>query len=64
LIYLSASKTLLGVVMAKAFVNPQGVTLNTVSMAANVLYILPLIVMFFLAQKHILKGVVTSGIKG
>jgi ABC-type glycerol-3-phosphate transport system permease component len=50
--------------MAKAFVNPQGVTLNTVSMAANVLYILPLIVMFFLAQKHILKGVVTSGIKG
>jgi multiple sugar transport system permease protein len=64
LIYLSESKTLLGVKMAKAFVNPQGVTLNTVSMAANVLYILPLVVMFFLAQKHILKGVVTSGLKG
>ena len=64
LLYLNDSKTLLGVKMASAFKNPQGVTLTTVSMAATVIYILPPVIAFFLAQKHILKGAVTSGIKG
>jgi len=64
LIYLNADKTLLGVKMATAFVNPKGVPYQTISMAANVMYVLPLIVIFFLAQKHILKGVITTGLKG
>ena len=64
LLYLNDNKTLLGVKMASAFKNPQGVTLTTVSMAATVIYILPPVIAFFLAQKHILKGAVTSGIKG
>ncbi|MBN2047553.1 MAG: carbohydrate ABC transporter permease [Anaerolineaceae bacterium] len=64
LIYLNDSKTLLGKAMATAFKNPQGFTINTVSLAAAVLYILPLLMIFFLFQKYILKGVVTSGIKG
>jgi multiple sugar transport system permease protein len=63
-IYLSQTKTLLGVALATAFRNPQGFDLKTVSMAASVLYVLPMIVVFFLAQKQILKGVVTSGLKG
>jgi multiple sugar transport system permease protein len=63
-IYLSGDKTLLGVLMATSFVNPQGKTLVTVTLAATVLYVLPLVVVFFLAQQHILKGVVTSGLKG
>jgi ABC-type glycerol-3-phosphate transport system permease component len=64
LIYLNANKTLLGVAMAKAFRDPQGNDLRTISMAANVIYVLPLIIVFFFAQKHILKGAVTSGLKG
>jgi ABC-type glycerol-3-phosphate transport system permease component len=64
LIYLSANKTLLGVALAKAFKNPQGADLKTVSLAASTLYIIPLIIVFFFAQKHILKGVVTTGLKG
>jgi multiple sugar transport system permease protein len=64
LIYLNDNKTLLAVRMANAFVNPQGITLTTVSMAANVIYIIPLVILFFLAQKHILKGVIMSGLKG
>jgi ABC-type glycerol-3-phosphate transport system permease component len=64
LIYLSANKTLLGVALAKAFKNPQGFDLKTVSLAASTLYIIPLIIVFFFAQKYILKGVVTSGLKG
>lgn len=63
-IYLNSSKTLLGVALATAFKNPQGIALNTVSLAASVIYVLPMIVIFFFAQQHILKGVVTSGLKG
>lgn len=64
LIYLTDQNTLLGVKMATAFKNPQGVDLKTVSFAASVFYILPMMLVFFLAQRHILKGVITSGIKG
>ena len=63
-LYLNASKTLLGVTLASAFKNPQGIDLKTVSLAASVIYILPMIIVFFFGQKHILKGVVTSGLKG
>jgi multiple sugar transport system permease protein len=64
LIYLSSKKTLLGVALASAFKNPQGIELYTVSLAASVIYIIPLILVFFFAQKYILQGVVTSGLKG
>lgn len=63
-IYLSASKTLLGVALTTAFKDPAGNSMQTVSLAASVLYIIPLIVVFFFGQKYILQGVVTSGLKG
>jgi multiple sugar transport system permease protein len=63
-LYLNVSKTLLGATLATAFKNPQGFDLKTVSLAASVLYILPMIIVFFFGQKHILKSVVTSGLKG
>jgi multiple sugar transport system permease protein len=63
-IYLSASKTLLGVALTTAFKDPSGNSMQTVSLAASVLYIIPLIVVFFFGQKYILQGVVTSGLKG
>jgi ABC-type glycerol-3-phosphate transport system permease component len=64
LILLNANKTLLGVALATAFKNPQGFAIHTVTNAAIVLYVLPLIVVFFFLQKHIIRGVVTSGLKG
>ncbi len=64
LIYLKDSQQLLGVVMATEFKNPRGITLTTLTMAGTVIYILPPVIAFFLAQKHILKGVITSGLKG
>jgi multiple sugar transport system permease protein len=64
LIYLRESNTLLGVIMATGFKNPHGITYTTISMAANVYYILPMVIVFFFAQKNILKGVITSGLKG
>jgi len=64
LIYLNDKNTLLGVKMATGFKNPQNITLKTVSLAANVYYILPMVIVFFIAQRNILKGVITSGLKG
>jgi ABC-type glycerol-3-phosphate transport system permease component len=64
LMLLSADKTFVGVILAKVFVNPQGIFINTVTMAATVLYLIPPIILFFLGQRYILKSVVTSGIKG
>ena len=64
LIYLSDANTLLGVKMATGFINPKGIRLVTISLAANVYYILPMVIVFFIAQKNILKGVITSGLKG
>lgn len=64
LLFLSDRMTLLGVKMATAFVDPHGNKLQTVSLAATVIYILPLVLVFFFGQKHILKGLITSGLKG
>jgi multiple sugar transport system permease protein len=63
-LYLRDDQTTLAVKLANAFVDPVGNPIITLSMAAAVVYTLPLIIMFFLAQRQILQGVVTSGIKG
>jgi multiple sugar transport system permease protein len=58
LIFLNPDKTLLGVALANYFGRSTGV------LAATVLYIIPVVVIFFYAQKYILQGVVTTGLKG
>jgi len=64
MLFLSDKMTLLGVKMATAFVDPHGNALRTVSLAATVIYVLPLVIVFFFGQKYILKGLITSGLKG
>ena len=66
LIYLSDAKTTLAVKLSGSglFRNPQGFPYITLTLAACVLYTLPLILTFFIGQKYILRGVVTSGLKG
>ncbi len=63
-VYLSAENTTVAVKLATSYVNPQGHALITITLAACVCYLLPPLIMFFLGQKHILKGVVSSGLKG
>jgi len=63
-LFLNDQMQLLGAKMATAFVDPHGNALRTVSLAATVIYILPLVIVFFFGQKYILKGLVTSGLKG
>jgi multiple sugar transport system permease protein len=61
---LHQDNTTLAVRMANAYVDPHGNPLQTVTMAGVVLYVLPLIAFFAFAQRFIIRGIVTTGIKG
>jgi ABC-type glycerol-3-phosphate transport system permease component len=63
-LFLNDQITTLAVRLATSYVNPQNLPLYTVTMAGVVLYVLPMVLVFFLAQKYIIQGVVTTGLKG
>lgn len=64
IIYLNDAKTTLAVKLSIAYVDPQNNPLVTVTLAACAVYMLPLVIAFFLGQKHIIQGALTSGLKG
>jgi len=64
LIYLDDEKTTLSVKLTHGYVTNQGFPDTMAILAASVLYVIPLVVLFFIGQKYIIQGVVTSGIKG
>jgi multiple sugar transport system permease protein len=64
MIYLKADNTTLAVLINTVFRNPAGNLITTLTVAGTVVYILPMVVVFFLGQRYILQGVVTSGLKG
>ena len=64
LIYLDDDKTTLAVKLTHGYVTNQGFPAMMPKLAAAVIYIVPLVVLFFIGQKYIIQGVVTSGIKG
>ncbi|MGW1024197.1 hypothetical protein ACWD4J_10830 [Streptomyces sp. NPDC002577] len=43
---------------------PNGISLNNVLAAGTVFYVLPVLVLFFFAQRSFTRGVATSGLKG
>jgi len=61
---LHQDNTTLAVRMANAYADPHGNPLQTVTMAGVVLYVAPLILFFAFAQRFIVRGIVTTGIKG
>jgi ABC-type glycerol-3-phosphate transport system permease component len=66
-IYLDDAKTTLAVKLATpTYVNPgdpTGHLLVTITLAAAIIYTIPPVIMFFIAQKNIMEGVVTTGLK-
>jgi len=62
-IFLTESHATLAMKLASAYADPHGNPLYTQTLAAVVIYVLPLIVVFFVAQKSIVRGVVTTGLK-
>ena len=63
-IYLNSDNTNLAAKLITGYLNPQGYPVTTTTMAAAMLYLLPLVIMFFLMQRWILEGISTSGLKG
>ncbi len=64
LIFLTGDNLTLAVALAKSYIDDNGNPLITVSVAASVLYTIPLVVIFMLAQKQIMDGHITTGIRG
>jgi multiple sugar transport system permease protein len=50
--------------LASAYTNPEGYPIYSLTMAGAVIYSLPLIIVFFLAQRYFVEGIVTTGLKG
>lgn len=60
---LSESKATLAMKLASSFVDPRGNTLVTVTIAAIVIYIIPVIIAYFISQEQITKGIIMTGMK-
>ena len=50
--------------LATSYVDPHQNPLITLTMAGVVIYVIPMVAVFFAAQKYIIQGVVTTGLKG
>ena len=63
-LFLKDANTTLAVKLQVGYLSPHGELLTTIVLAGAVLYVLPLVVLFFMGQKYILEGVVTTGLAG
>lgn len=64
LIYLNSSDKYTVAIGLRTFIGSDYGTEWQLAMAANVVFMLPLIIIFFFAQKYFIQGVVVSGVKG
>jgi multiple sugar transport system permease protein len=63
MLFLSQNNTTLTVALSTGYTDQQGNGLPNVQAAAALLYVIPEIVVFFLAQRYFVRGFVTSGLK-
>lgn len=61
---LGADNTTLAVAMSTGYVDPHGTLLTNILAAGVIVYILPVLIVFVLAQRYFVRGIVTSGLKG
>ncbi len=61
---LNQDNTTLAVGLATGFTDPHGFTTVNALAAGAILYVLPVIVLFFVAQRYFVQGIVTTGLKG
>jgi multiple sugar transport system permease protein len=62
-LFLGSGYTTLAIELATAFISPRGLPDYTLTLAGIVMYTLPLIVVYFIAQRYIIRGIVTTGLK-
>lgn len=63
-IFLSADNTTLAVAMSAGYTDPHGNILTNVLSAGTLFYTLPVFVLFFVAQRYFVQGIVMTGLKG
>jgi ABC-type glycerol-3-phosphate transport system permease component len=63
-LFLSSDNTTLAVAMSGGFSDSYGHILTNVVAAGAILYIMPILALFFFAQRYFVSGIVTSGMKG
>jgi multiple sugar transport system permease protein len=64
LIFLSQDNTTLSVEMSAGYSDLRGDVLTNILSAGTFYYMLPVLVLFFLAQRYFVQGIVTTGLKG
>ncbi len=64
LLFLNQDNTTLAVAMANGYTLASGYPATNVLAAGSLLYTLPVIALFFVAQRYFVQGIVTSGLKG
>ncbi|MEO3752415.1 carbohydrate ABC transporter permease [Streptomyces sp. B6B3] len=60
---LSSDRTTLAVALSTSFVNEQGLPINNLMAAGAVIYVLPPLLLFLVAQRGFIAGISTSGLK-
>ncbi|GLV58280.1 sn-glycerol-3-phosphate transport system permease protein UgpE [Dictyobacter sp. S3.2.2.5] len=63
-LFLSQQNTTLAVAMTVGYTDPHGNPLINVIAAGSIFYILPVLIIFFFAQRSFVNGIVTTGLKG
>ncbi len=63
-IFLSSDNTTLAVAMSAGYTSQEGFPLYNVLSAGTLIYVLPVLVLFFFAQRYFVEGIVTTGLKG
>ncbi len=63
-IFLDQSNTTLAVAISQGYTHAGAGVLRNLVSAGTVLYTLPVLVLFFLAQRYFVQGIVTTGLKG
>ena len=64
MLFLSGNQTTLAVAIAQGYLNSQGFQLFNIAAAGAIIYILPVLIVFFFAQRFFVRGIVTTGLKG
>lgn len=64
LLFLNADNTTLAVDLSTGYTDPHGNPSISLLAAGSIFYILPMMVLFFFAQRYFIKGIVTTGMKG
>lgn len=63
-LFLDLDRTTLSVAIAALYTDPVGYTIPTIQAAAAIMYVLPVLMIFFFAQRYFVRSSVGSGIKG